>query len=62
MKPKIKSIIYLTCFIACALFYNHFLESENTDENLKSENFARIQMTDMEDDDTLEIESIDSLK
>ncbi|QWX83083.1 hypothetical protein H0I23_11535 [Cellulophaga sp. HaHaR_3_176] len=60
MKPKNKSIIYLICFIACALFYNYFIENENTKNDLKSENFAKIQMIDLEnDEENFESESID---
>lgn len=48
MKPKIKSLLYLTCFSLCALFYYQLEENDKVVKKLNNSNFAAIEIIEAE--------------
>ncbi|ADV48123.1 hypothetical protein I2486_04015 [Cellulophaga sp. E16_2] len=54
MTPKLKSLIFLFAFILCSLLYYTLEEQDKKDSLSNSENFATMQLSDMEDADALE--------
>ncbi|SMC46840.1 hypothetical protein [Cellulophaga tyrosinoxydans] len=56
MTPKLKSLIYLTCFILCSVLYNHIEQQESKKSIITSSNLATMEMTDMDENDELTLE------
>ena len=56
MTPKLKSLIYLMCFILCCLIYNHLEQQEEEKSVIKNSNFATMEMTDMNEAKDLDLE------
>ncbi|MDP5229958.1 MAG: hypothetical protein NWQ38_06160 [Cellulophaga sp.] len=50
MKPKFKSLLFLSCFAFCALFYYQIEENDKTDDAINT-NFAAIELIDAETND-----------
>mgnify|MGYP003636181417 FL=1 len=61
MTPKLKSLLFLLCFILCSLFYYHDDENEKKESSVKSSNFVSAEMIDMDDSENLNSE-LDAIK
>lgn len=53
MSPKLKSLLFLSCFVLCSLVYYYIEENENKESILQNENFATMEMIDMNESDNL---------
>ncbi|WP_158974379.1 hypothetical protein [Cellulophaga sp. L1A9] len=56
MTQKLKSLLFLSAFILCSLLYYTLEEQDKKDSLSNNENFATMQLSDMEDADNLELE------
>ncbi|MCR1025499.1 hypothetical protein NQT66_11825 [Cellulophaga baltica] len=54
MTPKLKSLLFFLAFVLCSILY-YSLEEQNKNNSLSSDdNFATMQLCDMENTDDLE--------
>ena len=55
MTPKLKSLIYLMCFILCCIIYDHVEKQESKKSLVKSSNFAIMEMNEMDESENLNL-------
>jgi hypothetical protein len=53
MSPKLKSLLFLFGFILCAILYYYIDENEQAESIIKSENFATIEIIDLNESENL---------